>query len=71
MRNYFVNMVFSDISQELKNIDEAAENVDLENLGSKLILIVYLIVLPNKFAPAPETVAQITAEHLTEAMEAV
>lgn len=71
MRNYFVNMVFSDISQELKNVDEAPENADLENLGAKLILIVHLIVLPNKLDPSPETVAQITADHLKEAMEAV
>ena len=30
MRNYFVNMVFSDIAQELKNVDELPENADLE-----------------------------------------
>lgn len=57
MRNYFVNMVFSDICQELKNVDEAPENADLENLGAKLILIVHLIVCPNKFDPPPETAA--------------
>lgn len=49
MRNYFQNMVFSEICTELKTVDEAAENVDLENLGSKLVLIVHLIVQPKSF----------------------
>ena len=44
MRNYFVNMVLADICQELKTVDEAPENADLENLGAKLVLIVHLIV---------------------------
>ena len=64
MRNYFINMVFSQICQELKDVDSAAENADLENLGHKLILIVHLIVSPKTFDQIPETVDQITDEHL-------
>jgi hypothetical protein len=56
MRNYFVNMVFSEICQELKGVDEAAENADLESLGGKLVLIVNMIVCPKMFDPMPETV---------------
>ena len=71
MRNYFVNMVFSDIKQELQSIDEAPENADLENLGAKLMLIVYMIVLPNKIDPSPDSVDAITDEHLNQAKEAI
>ena len=56
MRNYFMNMVFSEICQELVNIDQNPENIDLENLGSKLILIVNMIVCPKTFDPMPQTV---------------
>ena len=64
-------MVFSEICQELKTVDEAPENADLESLGSKLILIVHLIVQPKSFDPIPETVDQITADHLNQAIETV
>ena len=47
MRNYFVNMVFPDISAELIGVDELPENVDIDNLGQKLILVSCMIVQPN------------------------
>lgn len=48
MRNYFVNMIFGDIQDELERIDNIPENQDLQNLGQKLILIVCLIVCPEQ-----------------------
>ena len=48
MRNYFVNMVFPDISTELVRIDREEGNQDLENLGEKLILITCMIVTPTR-----------------------
>lgn len=44
MRNYFINMVFHDIMCELVRTDSDPENVDLLNLGQKMILITALIV---------------------------
>ena len=48
MRNYFVNMIFGDIQDELERIDNIPENQNLQNLGQKLILIVCLIVCPEQ-----------------------
>ena len=44
MRNYFVNMVFADITAELKRIDQ--EEQELQNLGQKMMVITCLIVCP-------------------------
>ena len=48
MRNYFHNMVFKDIVQELVRLDGEEENADLEHLGKKMILITCMIVSPSK-----------------------
>lgn len=71
MRNYFVNMVFPDISAELVRIDREEGNQDLENLGEKLILITCMIVTPTRVNEVGELkqVADITEQHLTKATE--
>jgi hypothetical protein len=47
MRNYFQNMIFSDIVGELKRLDNLEENADLNNLGQKMLVITSLIVCPE------------------------
>jgi hypothetical protein len=44
MRNYFVNMVFTDIVAELQRIDTEQENL----LGHKMMSITVMLVLPDK-----------------------
>ena len=68
MRNYFVNMVFADIQSELVRIDEAEENVDLNKLGSKMIVITCMIVSPNSLGELA-TASDITADHIIKAKE--
>lgn len=69
MRNYFVNMVFTDISAELIRIDKEEANQDLENLGGKLILITCMIVTPNQINQVGPlaTIVDITPSHLEKA----
>jgi hypothetical protein len=47
MRNYFQNMVFSDIVQELRRQDCLEDNLELNNLGQKMLVITCLIVCPQ------------------------
>lgn len=49
MRNYFVNIVFSDIVAELDSFDILPENTDLNFLGHKLMIVVCLIVQKSQF----------------------
>jgi len=49
MRNYLVNMVFADVVGELIRVDSDPENLDLGQLGHKIILITCLIVKNNDF----------------------
>jgi len=44
MRNYFVNMVFTDIVAELQRTDSMPENEDMANLGHKMMVITCMIV---------------------------
>ena len=44
MRNYFVNMVFTDLVKELETTDNNEENADLNNLGHKMMIITCMIV---------------------------
>ena len=48
MRNYYLNMVLSDIAPELKRIDELPENQDLDSLGVRLLVAACLIAIPTK-----------------------
>lgn len=64
MRNYFLNMVFTDIVAELTRID--TENPDLENLGSKLIVITCMIVNPQEMGLV-ESPNDLTGDHLDKA----
>jgi hypothetical protein len=47
MRNYFQNMVFTDIANEMKRLDGLEENQDLNNLGRKIIVVTCMIVCPE------------------------
>ena len=67
MRNYFVNMVFGDITAELIRIDN--EDQELENLGQKIMIITCLIVCPTKLDGNLQKVDQVTNEHLSKANE--
>jgi hypothetical protein len=70
MRNYFINMVFPDILSDLIKVDAEPENADLNNLGSKMILITCLIVKNSEF-PQMVSTDEISEEQLNKAKEII
>jgi hypothetical protein len=70
MRNYFINMVFPDILSDLIKVDAEPENADLNNLGSKMILITCLIVKNSEF-PQMVSTDEISEEQLKKAKEII
>ena len=70
MHNYFANMVFSDLVNELTTTDEDPASVDLQNLGHKMMVITCMIVQPEVLGTI-STVADITDEIQTKAKEAL
>lgn len=47
MHNYFVNMNFTDIQKDLEDVENLAENADLNKLGSKILFVVVVVCLPQ------------------------
>lgn len=70
MRNYFQNMVFTDIANEMKRLDGLEENQDLNNLGRKIIVVTCMIVCPETIGQI-DCINDLTDDHLALGSEIV